>query len=183
MAKNIICALVENRPGVLARVLNLFRRRSFNIDSLTVGRTHRDDYSRMTMVMEGTREEAELVEKNLYKLVNVIHVEHMSGRASVDRDLALVKVRATPELRREITQLVDIFRARIIDVAPESMIVEITGEEAKIESFLELLREFEIIETVRTGVVSMGRGSHTLKDHGYAPQGAAARAEARKSVL
>jgi acetolactate synthase-1/3 small subunit len=181
MAKHTLCALVENRPGVLVRVVNLFRRRSFNIDSLTVGRTHRDDYSRMTMVMEGSREEAELVEKNLYKLVNVIHVEHMGELPTVERDLALIKVAANPEIRREVTQLCDVFRARIVDVSPESMIVEITGEEAKIESFVELLRSCPIIEMVRTGVISMGRGTHTLKDHGYEP--AALAPTARKSVL
>ncbi|REJ73492.1 MAG: acetolactate synthase small subunit [Acidobacteria bacterium] len=181
MAKHTLCALVENRPGVLMRVVNLFRRRNFNIDSLTVGRTHRDDYSRITMVMEGSREQAELVEKNLYKLVNVIEVEYMSGLPTVERDLALIKVQVDAAARRDITQLCDIFRARIVDVSADSMIVETTGEEAKIESFCELLRPFGIVEMVRTGIVAMGRGDHNLRDHGYQPQ--VALAGARKSVL
>ena len=181
MAKHTICALVENRPGVLMRVVNLFRRRNFNIDSLTVGRTQRDDYSRITMVMEGSREQAELVEKNLFKLVNVIQVEYMSGMPTVERDLALIKVNVNADQRREVTQLCEIFRARIVDVSAESMIVESTGEEAKIESFTELLRPFGIVEMVRTGVISLGRGEHTLKDGGYRPQRSLE--GTRKSVL
>ena len=181
MSKHTLSALVENRPGVLSRVVNLFRRRNFNIDSLTVGRTHNDDFARMTMVMEGTREEAELVEKNLYKLINVIQVEHLSGLPTVERDLALIKVGVTADGRREVTSLCEIFRARIVDVNHDSMMVEITGEEAKIESFLELLRPFGIIEMVRTGVVVMGRGDHTLKDNGYEPQSLAT--TARRTVL
>ena len=179
--RHTIAALVENRPGVLVRVANLFRRRAFNIDSLTVGRTHRDDYSRMTMVMEGSRSEAERVEKNLFKMVNVIHVEHMGDIPAVLRDLALIKVKVNSTDRRDITQLCDIFRARIIDVSKDSMIVELTGSEEKIENFTELLRPYHIIEMVRTGVVAMGRGDHNLKDHGYEPK--AQRSDARRSVL
>ena len=166
---------------MLARVANLFRRRSFNIDSLTVGRTHRDDVSRMTMVMEGTQFEADRLETNLYKLVNVIQVEHLSDKPAVSRDLALIKVQAGATDRREVTQLCDIFRARILDVSPESMIIELTGDEDKIENFTELLRPFNIIEMVRTGVVAMGRAEHTLNNDGYRPQ--AALAKSRKSVL
>lgn len=168
--RHTITALVENRPGVLARVANLFRRRAFNIDSLTVGRTQRKDYSRITIVMEGTTAEAERVESNLYKMVNVIQVEHLSDLPAVVRDLALIKVKASLEDRREITQLCDVFRARIIDVSQESMIVELTGNDEKIENFTELLRPFGIMEMVRTGVVAMGRGDHTLRDDGYEPQ-------------
>ena len=168
--KHVICALVENQPGVLVRVLNLFRRRNFNIDSLTVGRTQREEYSRLTMVMEGTRREADLVEKNLFKLVNVIHVEHLEDTPAVQRDLALMKVQADAETRREVTQLCDIFRARILDVSTEAMVIEITGEESKVENFIELMRPMGIVEMVRTGVVAMGRGDHTLRDHGYRPQ-------------
>jgi acetolactate synthase-1/3 small subunit len=181
MPKHTLCALVENRPGVLMRVVNLFRRRNFNIDSLTVGRTQRDDYSRITMVMEGSREQAEQVEKNLFKLVNVIEVEYMSGLPTVERDLALIKVQVDANARREVSQLCDIFRARIVDVSADTMIVETTGDEAKIESFCELLRPFGIVEMVRTGLVAMGRAEHNLRDHGYEPQ--AATAGTRKSVL
>lgn len=181
MSRHTLTALVENRPGVLVRVANLFRRRSFNIDSLTVGRTQRDDISRMTLVMEGSRDEADLVAKNLYKLINVIQVEHLSEKPAVQRDLALIKVKVSNEERREVTQLCDIFRARIIDVSQDSMIIEATGEESKIENLTELLHPFGIIEMVRTGVVAMGRGDHTLKDHGYQPN--ATLAASRRSVL
>ena len=180
-SRHVLTALVENRPGVLSRVANLFRRRNFNIDSLTVGRTHRDDLSRMTLVLDGSQEEVERLEKNLYKLINVIQVEHMTDRPSLLRDLALIKVAVTGETRREVHQLAEIFRARIIDVSPESMIIELTGEESKIENFTDLLRPFGIIEMVRTGVVAMGRGDHTLEHHGYQPR--AGVLGSRKSVL
>ena len=181
MSRHTLTALVENRPGVLVRVANLFRRRSFNIDSLTVGRTQRDDLSRMTLVVEGTQEEANRLEKNLYKLVNVIQVEHLTNGPAVIRNLALMKVNVQAQDRKEVTQLCDIFRARILDVSSDSMIIELTGEEDKIENFTELLRPFGIIEMVRTGVVAMGRGTHTLKDDGYRPHEAVA--GARKTVL
>jgi len=181
MSRHVLTALVENRPGVLSRVANLFRRRNFNIDSLTVGRTHRDDLSRMTLVMDGSQEELERLEKNLYKLINVIQVEHMSDRPSLYRDLALIKVAVGGETRREVHQLAEIFRARIVDVSPESMIIELTGEESKIENFTDLLRPFGIIEMVRTGVVAMGRGDHTLEHDAYQPR--AGIAGSRRSVL
>ncbi len=117
MSRHILTALVENRPGVLSRVANLFRRRNFNIDSLTVGRTHNDDLSRMTLVMDGSQEEVERLEKNLYKLIDVIQVEHMTERPSLCRDLALIKVAVSGENRREVHELADIFRARIVDVS------------------------------------------------------------------
>ncbi|HVR29641.1 MAG TPA: acetolactate synthase small subunit [Thermoanaerobaculia bacterium] len=180
-SKHVLTALVENRPGVLSRVANLFRRRNFNIDSLTVGRTHRDDLSRMTLVMDGSQEEVERLEKNLYKLINVIHVEHMTDRPSLYRDLALIKVAVSGETRREVHQLAEIFRARIVDVSPESMIIELTGEESKIENFTDLLRPFGIVEMVRTGVVAMGRGEHTLEHDSYQPR--AGVLGSRKSVL
>ena len=181
MGRHTLAALVENRPGVLSRVANLFRRRNFNLDSLTVGRTHKDDVSRMTMVVDGSRQEAERLEKNLYKLLNVIEVAHLEEKGSLMRDLALIKVSADIETRREVVQLCDIFRARIIDVSQESMIIELTGEESKIESFAELLEPIGIVEMVRTGVVAMGRGGHTLKHDAYTPQPALA--GTRKSVL
>jgi acetolactate synthase-1/3 small subunit len=181
MPKHILTALVENRPGVLSRVANLFRRRNFNIDSLTVGRTHLDDLSRMTLVLDGSAEEVERLEKNLYKLINVIQVEHITDQPALYRDLALIKVTASGDGRREVHQLAQIFRARIVDVSPESMIIEMTGEEAKIESFTDLLRPFGIVEMVRTGLVAMGRGDHTLEHGGYQPR--AGIAGSRKSVL
>lgn len=181
MAKHILAALVENRPGVLARVANLFRRRSFNIDSLSVGRTQRDEMSRMTIVMESDSAEADRLVKNLYKLVDVVHVDHLQSRRSVVREMALVKVKASSANRREVIQLCDIFRARIIDVSAESLVVEITGEEEKLENFTELVRPFGIVEMVRTGMIALGRGGHTLKDEGFKPN--RSRAAARRNVL
>jgi acetolactate synthase I/III small subunit len=180
-SRHVLTALVENRPGVLSRVANLFRRRSFNIDSLTVGRTHNDDLSRMTLVLEGTAEEVERLEKNLYKLIDVIQVQQLAEKPSLYRDLALIKVAVSGENRREVHELADIFRARIVDVSMESMIIELTGEEEKIENFTDLLRPFGIIEMVRTGVVAMGRGAHTLEHDAYQPR--AGNLGIRKSVL
>ncbi len=156
--QHTIIALVENKPGVLNRVASLFRRRNFNIESLAVGTTEDPKVSRMTIVVDSQELDARKVEANLYKLVNVIDVQDVSAQPAVIRDLALIKVKATPEKRAEIANLADIFRARIIDVAPESVIVESTGTEDKIESLLELLKPHGILEMVRTGQVAMTRG-------------------------
>jgi acetolactate synthase I/III small subunit len=160
--KYSMSALVENKPGVLNRVVSLFRRRNFNIDSLTVGRTDSPELSRMTILIEGTEAEARKVEKCLYKLPNVVQVEHMHDKPSVTRDLALIKVRVDSQSRPEVMQLCNIFRARVVDVARHSVIVEITGQEDKVESFTELLRGIGIVEMVRTGIVAMGRGEHNV---------------------
>ncbi len=170
-----LIALVENKPGVLNRVASLFRRRNFNIESLNVGRTERDEVSRMTIVMDSEEMDARKVEVNLYKLVNVIDVQDVTNQPSVLRDLALIKVKAVPEQRAEIANLASIFRAHIVDVAPDSVIVEITGTEDKIESLLELLRPIGILEMVRTGQVAMMRGAGTGIRHapganGYHPE-------------
>lgn len=165
--KYSMSALVENKPGVLNRVVSLFRRRNFNIDSLTVGRTEKPDLSRMTILIEGTESEARKVEKCLSKLANVVQVEHLHDKPSVTRDLALIKVKVKSQSRSEVMQLCDIFRARVVDVAHNSVIVEITGEEDKIEGFTELLQNIGIIEMVRTGIVAMGRGEHTVTPNGY----------------
>jgi acetolactate synthase-1/3 small subunit len=149
--QHTLIALVENKPGVLNRVASLFRRRNFNIESLNVGRTEDPEISRMTIVVDSEGVEARKVEANLYKLVNVIDVQDVTNCPSVSRDLALVKVKASAEQRAEIANLVSIFRARIVDVAPDSVIVEITGTEDKIESLLELLKPIGILEMVRTG--------------------------------
>ena len=156
--QHTLIALVENKPGVLNRVASLFRRRNFNIESLNVGRTEDPEISRMTIVVDSQGVEARTVEANLYKLVNVIDVQDATNCPSVTRDLALIKVKASAEQRAEIANLVSIFRARIVDVAPDSVIVEITGTEDKIESLLELLRPIGILEMVRTGQVAMMRG-------------------------
>lgn len=153
-------ALVENKPGVLNRVASLFRRRNFNIESLAVGRTENPEVSRMTIVVHCPSGEvdAHKIEANLYKLINVIDVQDVTHQPSVTRDLALIKVRVGPERRAEVNGLAAIFRARIVDVAADSVIVEITGTEDKIEGMTELLRPLGIVEMVRTGQVSMTRG-------------------------
>ncbi|MBL7164695.1 MAG: acetolactate synthase small subunit [Anaerolineales bacterium] len=157
--QHTLIALVENKPGVLNRVASLFRRRNFNIESLNVGRTEKPDVSRMTIVMDGQNVEARKVEANLYKLVNVIDVQDVTNQPAITRDLALIKVECPPEQRAEVANLAAIFRARIVDVAPDSVVVEITGTEDKIEGLMELLRPIGILEMVRTGQVAMMRGS------------------------
>jgi acetolactate synthase-1/3 small subunit len=156
--QHTLIALVENRPGVLNRVASLFRRRNFNIESLSVGRTENPEISRMTIVIEGEPVETARIEANLVKLINIIDVQDVTGQPAIARDLALIKVKAQPSQRAEITALAEIFRARVVDVAPESLIIEITGTEDKIESLNELLRPFGILEMVRAGQVAMLRG-------------------------
>lgn len=157
-----LVALVEDKPGVLNRVASLFRRRLFNIESLTVGHTEKPGVSRMTIVIDSSRTSAQRVVMYLYKLVNVLQVEDLSETPAVSRDLAMVKVKTNSENRTSIMQLVDVYRARIVDVASDSLIVEITGTEDKIDSFVEVLRPYEIIEMVRTGTVAMARGPEAL---------------------
>lgn len=158
--QHTLVALVEDKPGVLNRVASLFRRRAFNIESLTVGHTEQPGVSRMTIILDNTQTNAERVTANLYKLVNVIQVADLAQAPAVSRDLALVKVTASPERRSEIMQLVEVYRSRIVDVANDSLIVEITGDKDKIDSFVEVLRPFGILEMVRTGVVAMARGAN-----------------------
>ena len=154
-----LVAYVEDKPGVLNRVSSLFRRRAFNIESLTVGHTEQPGVSRMTIVVDADQTEIRRIEANLYKLVNVLRVEDVSNTPAVTRDLALIKVAADINTRAQVMQLVDVFRARIVDVANESLVVEITGTEDKIEGLIEVLRPLGIIEMVRTGIVAMTRGS------------------------
>ena len=153
-------ALEENKPGVLNRIASLFRRRNFNIESINAGTTQDPDVSRMTIVVDCPNGDidAHRIEANLYKLVNVIDVQDVTRQPTVTRDLALIKVRVGPERRAEVNGLAEIFRARIVDVAPDSVVVEITGTEDKIEGMIELLRPIGIVEMVRTGQVSMTRG-------------------------
>ncbi len=153
-------ALVENKPGVLNRVASLFRRRNFNIESLAVGRTENPEISHMTMVVDCPNGEvdAHKLEANLYKLVNVIDVQDVTHQPAVTRDLALIKVKAGPDRRAEVNGLAGIFRARIVDVAADSVIIEITGTEDKIEGMIELLRPIGIVGMVRTGQIAMMRG-------------------------
>ena len=157
-----LVALVEDKPGVLNRISSLFRRRAYNIESLTVSQTEKEGISRMTIVVQGEETQIERLIAYLYKLVNVIQVDDLSKNASVNRDLAMIKVKASPDSRTHIMQTVDVFRARIVDVTNESFIVEVTGDSDKIDGLVEVLRPYGIIEMVRTGMVSMGRGSNSL---------------------
>ena len=156
---NTLVVYVENKPGVLNRVASLFRRRGFNIESLTVGHTEKQGISRMTISLDTDERGAFLVEANLYKLVNVISVENITARPSVYRELAMIKVAATAETRTHLMQLVSVFRARVVDVAPDSLVIEITGTEDKIDGLLEVLMTYGVIEMVRTGRVAISRGA------------------------
>jgi acetolactate synthase I/III small subunit len=155
---NTFVVLVENVPGVLTRVASLIRRRGFNIESLTVGHTETPSVSRMTIVVDTDELGARRVEANLYKLINVLRIDNITGQAAVSRDLALVKVTATRETRTEIMQLAEAYRARIVDVAPNSLMIEVTGNEDKVDSIVEVLRPYGILEMARTGRVTMARG-------------------------
>ncbi|MGI6575205.1 MAG: acetolactate synthase small subunit [bacterium] len=158
-----LSVLVENHPGVLSRVAGLFSRRGFNIDSLAVGVTDNPHISRITIVVRGDAQTVEQVTKQLHKLIDVIKVRILAPEDSVSRELVLIKVNAPPERRSEIIQIANVFRANIIDVAPESIIVELTGDHNKIKAMEDVLQPFGIKELVRTGVVALDRGSHTVK--------------------
>jgi acetolactate synthase-1/3 small subunit len=154
--------LVEDVPGVLDRVASLFRRRAYNIESLAVGHTDRDGVSHITVVMNADDRTAHLVEANLYKLVNVLDVQDISNVPSVVRDLALIKVKADHANRSEVMQIAEVFRARVVDVSPDALIFEITGSEDKINSLVDVLRPFGILEMARTGVVAMARATEAV---------------------
>ncbi|MDD4334690.1 MAG: acetolactate synthase small subunit [Desulfotomaculaceae bacterium] len=156
--KHTLSVLVENNPGVLARVAGLFSRRGFNIDSLAVGMTDNSSVSRMTIVVEGDERYLEQLNKQLHKLVDVIKISDITRDAYVDRELVLIKVSADAAKRAEIMQLVDIFRARIVDVSPKTLTIEVTGNDGKITAFEDSLRPFGIKELVRTGKIAMLRG-------------------------
>jgi acetolactate synthase-1/3 small subunit len=157
-----LVAYLEDRPGALNRVVSLFRRRGFNIDSLTVGRTERPGISRLTLVVQADEDTALRLEANLYKLVDVVYVQDLSRAPAVSRELAFVKVRAPAERRSELLQLCEAFRARVVDVAPASIIIEITGAQDKLDGLIEVLRPFGILELVRTGMVAMARSTQPI---------------------
>jgi acetolactate synthase-1/3 small subunit len=156
-------AYVEDLPGVLTRVASLFRRLNININSLTVGRSEREGLSRLTLVCEASAESGHRIRASLYKLENVVDVDDIAQAPSVTRELALIKVAATPRNRSQIFELVEVFRARIVDLAPESMMIEMTGVESKIEGLIQVLNEGEerVLEICRSGKMTMRRGHHT----------------------
>lgn len=162
--RHTLVALMEDKPGVLNRISSLFRRRNFNIESLTVGHSETAGISRMTIVTEGDRTIIEQVEKQLYKLINVTKVTDVTDEPAVIRELALIKVTASAATRSEITSLVDIFRAKVVDVAADSLTIEITGTEDKVDSLTSLLQPFGIRELARTGRLAMVRGSNGQKN-------------------
>ena len=161
--KHTLVARVQDQPGVLNRVASLFRRRAFNIDSLTVGGSETPEFSRMTIVVDTARAPAHLVAHNLRKLVPVVEVRDVTHVPTVERDLALVRVKCAPSERAELASLVDIFRGRIVDVAPDSAIVEVTGDIQKVDGLVELLRSRGILEMVRTGKVALVRGTAAVQ--------------------
>jgi acetolactate synthase-1/3 small subunit len=158
-------ALVEDRPGVLTRVASLFRRLNINIVSLTVGRSEKAGQSRMTIVCEASPTAGHRIAASLYKLENVLQVDDIGQLSHVARELALIKVAATPQTRSQVFELAEVFRARIVDLAPESLMIEITGVESKIEGLLQVLNENgdRILEIARTGRMVMRRGQHTSR--------------------
>ncbi|MFA4955673.1 MAG: acetolactate synthase small subunit [Candidatus Methanoperedens sp.] len=161
--KHTLAILVENKPGVLTRVAGLFSRRGFNIESLAVGVTENLDTSRITIVVSGDDNILEQVEKQLNKLIDVIRVSDIPPEDSVSRELALIKVGVDSTTRAEVMQIVDIFRAKIVDVGIKSLVVEVTGDEGKINAIEQLLRQFGIKEMVRTGKIAMNRGAKVVQ--------------------
>ena len=155
---HILSVSVLNKPGVLTRVAGLFSRRNFNIESLNVGKTENPEISRMTIVVNGDQKVLEQVTKQLHKLINVLKITELDKSAIVERDLILIRVKCTRKQRSEIIQIADTFRAQIVDVAPDSLMIEATGTEDKLEALTELLRDFGIAEFVRTGTVALNRG-------------------------
>ena len=162
MSKHTISVLVENKPGVLARISGLFSRRGFNIESLAVGPTEDDTISRMTIVVDCAERPLEQVVKQLNKLINVLKIVELEPGRAVERELALVKVKADPTVRYQIIELTEVFRAKIVDVSPESLTIEATGSPDKIAAMLDMLSPYGIRELVRTGRIALARGSRGM---------------------
>ncbi len=162
-SRNTIVAHVEDRPGVLARVASLFRRRGFNIESLTVGHCEEPGLSRMTIVVDGDDRQVDQVCRQLFKLIDVVSVLDITYDAMVDRELALIKVAATNFNRREVLDVVEVFRADVVDVHTESLIIQVLGDEGKVDAAVRMLEQFGVLEMVRTGRVAMLRGIDTSK--------------------
>ena len=158
MNKQVLSVLVDNTSGVLNRVAGLFSRRGYNIDSLTVGVTEDPRFSRMTIVVTGDDDILEQIEKQIDKLVDVKEISVLQDGASVCRELILAKVKTSPEKRQQVMAVADVFRAKIVDVSKESLMIELTGNQQKLEAFLDLLSDYEI-ELVRTGITGLSRGN------------------------
>jgi len=157
--KHTLSILVQNQPGVLSRVAALFTRRGYNIESIAVGQTEDPGIARMTIVVEGDTREVEQITKNVHKLIEVLKVTDLTHEDMVDRELALIKVTADAQNRSEILQIVDIFRAKIVDVSEKSVIVEVTGDEGKVDAMIRMLKPYGIKELARTGKIALARGT------------------------
>ena len=160
--RHVLSALVQNQPGVLAHVSGMLASRGFNIDSLAVGETEKPELSRMIFVVKGDAGVLDQVRKQLDKIISVVRVDDLSTQNYVERDLMLIKVEAPPEKRTEISLLVEMFRARVVDVSPDNLMVEISGQESKIEAFIDLMRAYGIVELVRTGRIAMVRNRQVI---------------------
>ncbi len=156
--RHVLSALVQNQPGVLCQISGMLASRAFNIESLAVGETEKHDLSRMTFVVHGDDAELEQVRKQLDKIVTVVQVIDISGEDHVERDLMLVKVQANAGQRTEIALLVEMFRGKVVDITPDTMMLEISGQESKVEAFIELMRPYGIVELARTGRIALVRG-------------------------
>ena len=163
MKKRVFSLLVDNTSGVLSRVAGMFSRRGYNIDSLTVGETMDPRYSRMTVVVSGDEQILEQITKQLRKLVDVVDIKVLEDDSSVSRELILVKVRADAQERQNIISVVNVFRGNIVDVGTDSLIVELTGQQSKLEAFLQLLEGVEILELARTGITGLSRGAQDVR--------------------
>lgn len=169
MTRHTLSVLVEDKPGVLARVASLFSRRGFNIESLAVGPTEIPDVSRMTIVVNVDRLPLEQVTKQLNKLINVIKIVELDAESSVQREILLVKVKATLDTRSHILETVQLFRAKVVDVSNEAVTIEATGNSDKLEAFLRVLEPFGVKELVKSGMVAMGRGPRAIGDRALRP--------------
>lgn len=163
--QHIVSALVSNKAGVLNRVAGLFSKRGYNIESLSVASTENHNFSRMTIVVNGDDYVLEQIIKQLDKLIDVIHVSKLVSDKSVMRELLLVKIQVCPEKRAEVETTVRLFKAKVIDLSPVSMIIEMTGEGNKIDGFMQVLKDYDIIEMVRTGITALQRGAQNLREN------------------
>ncbi len=162
--RHVLSALVQNRPGVLSHISGMLASRGFNIDSLAVGETEDPNLSRMTFVVHGDDAVLEQVRKQLDKIVTIVKVQDISSEDFVERDLMLLKVKANPQQRMEIVLLVEMFRARVVDLSPNDLMIEISGQERKLEAFIELMRPYGIVELARTGRIALVRGTRGAGD-------------------
>ena len=164
MSKHTLSVLVENKPGVLARIAGLFSRRGFNIDSLAVGPTEHPEISRMTIVVDVEQSPLEQVTKQLNKLVEVIKIVELDGAASINRELLLVKLRADAATRGQVLEVVQLFKAKVVDVAADAVTIQLVGNTDKLEDFLAIVEPFGVRELVQSGMVAIGRGSRSITD-------------------